>query len=460
MFILILFLSGTVVWLLANVVLKRLFLTWQLYATGAAVIAALIIGYFIPPFYPITKRILGIWALLVLVDIVLLFFFKGKPAVIRTLPDTLSNGDNNKVSIFLKNNYPFRVYIEVIDELPIQFQSRNFLIKTTLAAQQTKQLHYLLRPVQRGAYPFNNVLIYTSSVLQLVQRQFIIPQKKTIPVYPSFQHLRKYQLLAKNTYAQENGSTKMRKIGNSMEFEQIRDYIIGDDIRNINWKATARKNSLMLNTYADERSQQVYCLIDKGRLMKMPFEALTLLDYAINATLMMCSVSLYRADKFGLLSFSNTIGDFVAANKKRSQQQKILETLYHQQTQFLDSNFELLYTCIRKQIKQRSLLVLFTNFESQGGLQRQLPYLQQIAKHHLLLVVFFENTELKKMATESITNLETLYTITIAEKFAYEKRLIVKELQQNGILCLLTTPQNVTVAVLNKYLELKTRQAI
>jgi uncharacterized protein (DUF58 family) len=119
-----------------------------------------------------------------------------------------------------------------------------------------------------------------------------------------------------------------------------------------------------------------------------------------------------------------------------------------------------LYTLIRTKISQRSLVVLFTNFESFSGLQRQLPFLRSIAKHHLLLVVFFENTELKKLIDKEATNIENIYIQTIAEKFSLEKKRIVKELQQYGIISILTAPQNVTVNTVNKYLELKARQAI
>ena len=138
----------------------------------------------------------------------------------------------------------------------------------------------------------------------------------------------------------------------------------------------------------------------------------------------------------------------------------ILEVLYNQRTRYLESDFEKLYALLRTKVTQRSLIILFTNFESMGGMQRQLPYLRKIASNHLLLVVFFENTELKQLIDKPAEDIETIYTKTIAEKFAYEKKLIVKELQKYGILSILTAPENITVNTVNKYLELKARQAI
>ena len=201
-------------------------------------------------------------------------------------------------------------------------------------------------------------------------------------------------------------------------------------------------------------------MIDKGRLMKMPFNNLTLLDYAINSTLVMSSVCLKKQDKIGLMTFADRMGSVIAADRKPIQRENILEALYKQQTAFLESDFEMLYMQVRSKIKQRSLLILYTNFESLNGLRRQMNYLRSIAKHHLLLVVFFENTELSSLSHADAVNLEDVYVKTIADKFIFEKKLIVKELQKYGILSILTTPENLTVNTVNKYLELKTRQAI
>jgi uncharacterized protein (DUF58 family) len=259
---------------------------------------------------------------------------------------------------------------------------------------------------------------------------------------------------------QDAGVKKVRKLGHSMEFEQIKEYVRGDDYRTINWKATARKQDLMVNNYTDERSQQIYCLINKGRVMKMPFNGLTLLDYAINATLVLSNVALVRQDKAGLITFEKNLDTFLQADKKPTQMNQVLETLYRQKTDFLEADYEKLFSIIRNRITNRSLLVLFTNFESMESLQRELPALKKMAKYHLLLVIFFENTELKTLLDTKASKLEDIYIKTIAEKFIFEKKLMVKELHKHGIPSILTTPEGLTVNTVNKYLELKTRMSI
>ncbi len=217
---------------------------------------------------------------------------------------------------------------------------------------------------------------------------------------------------------------------------------------------------MMVNNYTDERSQQIYCLINKGRVMKMPFNGMTLLDHAINASLVLANVALVKQDKAGIVTFEKNIDAFLQADKKPTQMNLVLETLYRQQTDFLESDFEKLFSVIRNRVTNRSLLVLFTNFESVESLQREMTALKKMAKYHLLLVVFFENTELRSLLEKKATTLEEIYIKTIAEKFLYEKKLMVKELHKNGIPSILTSPENLTVNTVNKYLELKTRMSI
>ncbi|MBD0333807.1 MAG: DUF58 domain-containing protein, partial [Chitinophagaceae bacterium] len=177
-------------------------------------------------------------------------------------------------------------------------------------------------------------------------------------------------------------------------------------------------------------------------------------------TLTLSNVALLKQDKAGLITFAEQLDTFLPADKKPGQLNMLLESLYKQDTAFLEPDFEQLFSVIRNRITQRSLLVLFTNFESLESLQREMPFLKRIAHYHLLMVVFFENTELKQLTEEKAKTIEDIYIKTIANKYQYEKRLMVKELQMQGIVAVLTTPQKLTINAINKYLELKNRQSI
>jgi uncharacterized protein (DUF58 family) len=439
---------------------KSLFLNKLFYAIGIAGVFVFVLSYFIPWIFPLGGILFLLLAIAVLIDLVLCYAHKRGVEAERKLTERFSLGDNNKVLLTLKNNYVFPAHISVIDELPIQFQDRNWIRKLKIPGQSSEQISYTVRPVSRGEYGFGNINVFINGPLQLVKRKYTIEARQVVKVYPSYMQMRRFQLMAITNRAQETGVKRMRKLGHSMEFEQIKEYVRGDDFRTINWKATARKSDLMVNNYTDERSQQIYCVINKGRLMKMPFEGLTLLDYAVNASLVLSSVALTKQDKAGLITFAENLDTFIQADKKPTQINKILEALYNQQTHYLEQDFEKLYAVIRNRITNRGLIVLFTNFESMEGLQRNIAALKKIAEHHLLLVVFFENTELKKIEKKKAASTEEIYIKTIAEKFAYEKRLIVKELHKQGILSILTPPQNLSVNTVNKYLELKNRMSI
>ena len=436
-----------------------LFVTQRFYVVMGICVVAFIFSFFFTVVYGFVNILFLMSCLLFLVDYIFLFVVFKPPVAKRKVADRLSNGAVNSLSIFITNQMPFVIDVQIIDEVPVQIQERNLIIRKKLPSKKTVEVKYTLTPFERGNYDFGNIIIYFQSRLGFLQKREIVTATETVKVYPSFINLGKYQLMAQ-AFTNEQGSKLLRKIGQSMEFEQIKDYVGGDDIRTINWKATARKGTLMVNNYTDEKSQQVYCIIDKGRLMKMPFYGLSLLDYAINATLALTNVCLQKQDKIGLVSFSNKMGSVIAADRKPIQRENIMQALYKENTAFLESDYEMLYMQIRNKIKQRSLLVLFTNFESLNGLQRQLSYLRSISKHHLLLVVFFENVELTKLSVATANNIEDVYVKTIADKLAYEKRLVVKELLKYGILSIISTPQSLTVNTINKYLELKVKQVL
>ncbi|MBE9488662.1 MAG: DUF58 domain-containing protein [Bacteroidetes bacterium] len=416
-----------------------------------------LLSFWIPLLYPIAWVITIIIVVLFIADILLLYRFKYAINARRLLPEKFSNSDENPVSITITNNYPFNALIDVIDELPFQFQKRDFSYKMYLKSMQTYDFSYDVRPVERGEYFFGNLNIYASTKLKILKRKYQFQNEQMVAVYPSFIQMQKYAFLAMSNRLTEFGLKKIRRIGHTLEFEQIKDYVQGDDFRTINWKATAKRAQLMVNQYQDEKSQPIFSIIDTGRVMKMPFNGLKLLDYAINSTLAFSNVALKKHDKVGMLTFSKTIETFLPAVHKLTYLNNILENLYNVNTQFTDSDFGLLYAQLKRKVTQRSLILLYTNFEHISALKRQLPYLQAISKKHMLVVIIFENTELDALISNHAEDLQTIYHKTIAEKFSLEKRLMVKELQKHGIQSILTAPEQLTINTINKYLEIKAR---
>ncbi len=436
---------------------NSLFLNNRLFFLLGTNAAIFVIGFFIPFFFDVARAFLLVIVVLTIIDIITLYGTRNALKLIRVLPERLSNGDENRIQLQIESKYNFPVHINIIEELPFQFQKRDFSFKVILKPNTRQEtIQYKLTPRKRGEYEFGHVNIYANTPLKLATRKFILGEEKNLKCFPSFLKLNKFTV-SSFTDSNAYGTKKVRRIGHSLEFEQIKEYVAGDDIRTLNWKATAKRNQLMVNQYMDERAQPIYSVIDKGRTMQMHFDGISLLDYAINATLAISNAALRKQDKAGMLTFSGKVEDLIVAEQRNSQMRLISEALYNVDTNFSEADFSQLYNVIKSKITHRSLLILYTNFETMDALNRQLPYLRAIAKNHLLLVVFFQNTELNELLEQSPKNIQEVYDTVIAEKFMYEKKQIVSELRKYGIQSVLTKPEDLTDNTINKYLELKSR---
>lgn len=441
-------------------IFKGLYITDRFFYIGAGIVIIMILGFFFPAMVEIAWLLFGGLVIFWFADIFLLFRVKEGVNGARIMTDRLSNGDTNKVRIEISNNYFHDVQIDIIDEIPSQFQIRDFLLKSNLQNHTSKSVSYNILPKSRGVFEFGSLNLFVSTVLCLVRRKYSIEQGKKVAVYPSYIHLDKYNIHQMINSINFPGIKRLRRLGHSMEFEQIKEYVHGDDWRSVNWLATSKSNKLMVNQYMEEKAQAVYCIIDTGRVMKMPFNGLSLLDHSINCALIISHVVISNQDKAGMATFSKKLENRVVADRRSGQMSNILEKLYRVQTDFSESDYGRLFADTRKFINQHSLVILFSNFETIDGVKRQMKYLRSIAKHHLLIVIFFKNSELESMMKTKAGDIHEIYDKAIAEKFSYEKKLIVNELRKYGILSVLTEPENLTINVINKYLEVKARGMI
>lgn len=393
-------------------------------------------------------------------DVVLLYSGRLALRGSRTTSRMMSLGDENPVTLHIINEGGYKIFSDIYDEIPYQFQMRNFFLHLELEPGQEETVTYHLRPVVRGEYDFGVVNAITSTVIGLASRRVMIAEPKMVPVYPSIIQMKKYELLAFARISTFEGIKKVRKIGHSYEFEKIRQYNQGDDLRSINWKATSRRNQLMVNQYEDERSQQVYSIIDKSRSMHMPFHELSLLDYAINTSLVISNIALQKFDKTGLITYSHRIGTTLPAERSEMQLKKILNALYHEKPQSFEANFDLLYRAVKNVIHSRSLIFIYLNFESMYAMERALPVLKKINHMHLLVVMIFENTELISYSHKKPEFVSDIYAQTIAMKLLNDKKQIVAKLRKYGIQTILSRPEDLSINTVNKYLELKSRGLI
>lgn len=440
---------------------KQLFFSERFYQAGGITVVLFILSHFFPALYGITNIFLLVYTLLTCVDIFLLFSLNDMLVAERSCAKRFSNGEDNHVTLYTKNNSTQSLGIELIDEAPIEFQLKNLRFRFNIKTGGEKSISYTIRPTERGEYFFGDLLLFITSRIGLVRRKVKQKQElQTIKVYPSFQKLKQFELMAFHTGHIEGGIKKVRKIGQQKEFEQIKEYVAGDDFRSINWKATARSPQLMVNHYQDEKAQQVYTVLDMGRSMKMPFNGMTLLDYSINASLILLHIAQSKQDLIGVSAFNNNSQSTLKASRHSGQMQKVMEKLYNLSPSYKETDFGIISAHLRKQIKQRSLLVFFTNIQHKESLERKLPYLKRLAKKHLLVVILFEDSEIKEAIKKETHYINDIYLKALQEENILERKIIVKQLNQNGIHTILSTPENLTVDTINKYLSIKARGLI
>lgn len=398
----------------------------------------------------------------VFIEIIVLFRVKQPLLVSRKVPIRLSNGDTNAVTLFFENVTTLSFQLTIQEDFPEQFQLRNWKKITVSKAGEKTAYSYSIFPKTRGLYHWGDCrLLIQLFSYSLVAKKSTYHFEQSVACYPSFDQFNRIPLKTIVANFHDNTSNNLvRKIGQSLEFEQIKEYSREDDYRHINWKASAKRGQLMLNQYQEERSQDIYCILDMGRSMKMPFYQQSLLDYAINASLALSKTVISMQDKAGIVGLSHDQCQFLPARKDFKQFGKINDFLYNIKTDYLEADYELLYKFARVNIKQRSLLVIFTNFDSVNSLHRQMPYLKALSKYHLLLVVFFENAEVAQYVQEKAEDLKEIYSKTIAQSLLNQHKLICKELHKYSILSLLVQPQNLSMETINKFVEIKRKNLI
>jgi uncharacterized protein (DUF58 family) len=440
---------------------KSFYLTSRTFIVLGIGIALFCIGLVLNLSFIIGQLVLFLLFLTVLVETILLYSKSQLISSRRILPNRLSNGDQNSIELQIRNNSTMDLALTIYEDLPDLLQLRIWKIAVTLKKATNQKVVYEVRPTQRGIYTWQNTNILCSvSFLGFVARKMTFEDLASVSCYPSFEQFKKLRLNALANSFSETSTTNIRKIGQSLEFEQIKDYVSGDNYRHINWKASAKQGRLMLNQYQAERSQDIYMVLDMGRSMKMPFNQQTLLDYAINGSIALTKSILDVKDKAGLITFSSKNCAYLPARSEYKQFGTINDMLYNLTTDFLESDFERLYKFVRVKVRQRSLLIIFTNFDSINSLKRNLQYLKAIAQYHLVLVIFFENSEIVEFVNQPAGNLREIYSNTIGKHFLSQNQLILKELIKAGIQGLITQPHLLSIEAINKYIQIKRKQMI
>ncbi len=395
--------------------------------------------------------------LLALVDILL----SPRPRQIsieRQVPRHLSLGTFNKIGWEIHNASGFTVSFEVTEDVPDEMERDVPSVSGNIVAQARAELRYGVRPTRRGFFEFGDIHLRYRTLLGLVIRQRRFRATSPVKVYPNVASLARYELAVHRHRLSEFGLTAARQRGKGLLFESLRDYVPGDDLADIAWKATARRGRLITRNFETDRSQNVLLVIDCGRLMTTQVDNLSRLDYAINAALLLTYVAMKQGDYIGLVAFSDRIESYVPPLKGHGALGRMNEALYRLEPRLKEPNYEAACKFLALRHRKRSLVVIITDVIDKDASSMLLAYTARFARHHLPLCVTLRNLEVEGLSALRPVTTTDCFTKSVAIEMLTRRNEALACMRQFGADVLDVDPRGLTPKLLNRYLVLKRRQ--
>jgi uncharacterized protein (DUF58 family) len=318
-------------------------------------------------------------------------------------------------------------------------------------------LVYGLTPARRGLFEFGQIAVRFLSRLNLVWCQINVGEATTVKVYPNMRRAREAELKALGARSLVATHRKTSWRGEGREFESLRDYVRGDELRHISWTATARRGKLTTRQYQIERDQTILIAIDGGRLMTARIEQETKLDSAVHAALALMSAAGRAGDNAGLLVFGRKIKSFLPPSRGREHMDAVLESLYAVEPEMIEPSYSRAFEFIAANSKRRSLVVLLTDLVDEEGSKELLESLKLLRPRHLPLVVTIADRDLRAVVSEAPETVKDLFTQSVAEEIMYLREAALRRVESHGGLALDVTAAALAPALLEKYLQVKER---
>jgi uncharacterized protein (DUF58 family) len=376
----------------------------------------------------------------------------------RRLPHALSIHSPNQAVVRVSNTGRRRLAIIVQESLPRELETRNLPRRLSLPPGQNAEIEYAVVPSARGGFFCDRLLCRVDSPLGLWWRQLELGSRQGVRVYPDFRVIGRHALLATDNRASQIGIRKRQRRGEGTEFHQLREYRFGDSPRQIDWRATSRMMKLISREYAEERDQQIVLLVDCGRRMFARDEGLAHLDHALEAVLLLGYVGLHQGDAVGMMTFGGCHRHLVP-RKGSEYLNALMNASYDLQPTTAASDLAGAVREALKRLRRRSLIVLVTNLrdEDAGELTEMAPI---AARRHVLLVASLRERILDETLREMPGDFDSALRLSATQRYLQARHAAHQRLEQAGVFLLDVAPQQLAVALVNRYLELKTRHAI
>jgi uncharacterized protein (DUF58 family) len=383
-------------------------------------------------------------------------------AVERDVDDKLSLGADNPVRVRILNNTRFPLRLELRDTPPalVSNDLHDVPLVFALLPGSRHAAAYHLRPTQRGDYEFGDMYLRVRGRLGMVHRLVRVPAARQVKVYPNMREAARFDLLARRGRLHQAGIRKARLQGAGREFESLREYQPDDELRRIDWKATARRGDLISRQYEVERSQNVMLVLDVGRTMLAEVDGIQKLDYAINAALMLAYAATQSDDKVGLLVFADTVQTYLAPKKGREQVYAILEALHNTRASLAEPDYLQALAFLQARFRKRALMVCFTDLWDPDSSRMTIAELASLQPRHVVCAVTLLDTKLQRMADQEPETVEGAYEKAVATQVLQDRERALSALRHRHILVVDSPAEKLSAELVNKYLEVKERMLV
>ena len=378
--------------------------------------------------------------------------------ITREFSGRFAVGAETDVHINVQNAQPHAISLVIKDEFPPQMKLSGLReAKMRIEGQTSAALVYGLTPPKRGRFEFGQIAVRFLSRLNLVWCETRVGEAVAVKVYPNMRRAREAELKALGARSLVSSHRKTSWRGEGREFESLRDYVRGDELRHISWSATARRGKLTTRQYQIERDQTILIAIDGGRLMTARIEQETKLDSAVHAALALMSAAARAGDNAGLLVFGRKIKSFLPPGRGHDHMDAALEALYSVEPEMIEPSYSRAFEFIAANSKRRSLVILLTDLVDEEGSKELLTSLRLLRPRHLPLVVTIADRDLRAVVSNPPDNVRDLFTQSVAEEIMYLREAALRLVESQGGLALDVTAAALAPAILEKYLQVKER---
>ena len=364
------------------------------------------------------------------------------------------------VRLIIGNRSKRTLQVDLRDDIPDECEAAPEEFSLRLPPQSRSLVDYELRARRRGAFQLEDIYLRVFSRLKLWQRQMKFPAAQELNVYPDMRQMREYALLARADRLNLMGMRRARRIGQDNEFERLRDYTLDDNYKHIDWRSTARRGKLTVKDFQANQSQRVIFLIDCGRMMTLTSGGISLLDHALNATLMLSYVALRRGDSVGLLCFADEIQRYVPPRGGMNQMNRLLHASFDRSAQLVESRYDEAFVYLNSHCRKRSLVILITNIIDEVNSNQVGQYLTSMVGRHLPLAVLMRDHSVFDAAVVRGADDAGLYRAAAASQIVSWRRSVLADLESQGVLSLDVFPEQMTAPLVNRYLEIKARHLL